>query len=149
METTRTRRSWDWPAAWTPVFAANLIVPYPLSTGVVGDAGMPGVYAGIALYWGLGLAACIASPTLAKTIVRGGMIVGVSQLLPFLHLLTGFAAIEFAGPFRTMGQSVVGFVGVILTGGMLLAVAYCLGRFYNAFEAWSMSPKPAVWPLAD
>ncbi|WP_422927185.1 hypothetical protein [Singulisphaera sp. PoT] len=153
MEGSRREFPWGWAVAWTPVFAANLIVPYRFATIIWEKAELPGMYAGIATFWILGLATCVVRPWLAKRLIMGGIIVAVLQSFPFLHFIAGFVALWFAKAVAPMGPIIFGFVGVILAGCLLLSIAFALGMTIDygdsKVEATEEKPKPADWPLAD
>jgi hypothetical protein len=127
MEVSWSKGPWAWAVAWTPVFALNLIVPLVLARGVIDGGGQAGMYCAIVLYWALGLTACAARPAFGRALVIGGLIVACTQFTPVLQFVAGFAAVMIGGQVGAESPELCGFIGVIITGGLLLIVAYLAG----------------------
>src|SRR5262249_14917829 len=120
--------SWAWAAGWTPVFGLNLIVPLVLASGVLEARGQAGMYCAIAFYWVSGLMVCAARPSLGRVLVKGGIITACTQLMPVLQFAAGIAAVMIGGQAGVRSPDSFGFIGVIITGGLLLIAAYLSGR---------------------
>ena len=84
------RFAWDWAGWWTLVFAANMPVPVFLGLMAVGsDGGAWGLFGGlVVLYW-IGFALCLFRFRVGRSLVLGGVIVALSQLVPIMHVFCG------------------------------------------------------------
>jgi hypothetical protein len=126
--------------AWTVVLAANLIVPLPLGLEITEGGGRIGMALAILAWWTLGLIACGRHPDLARSLIVGGLVVGLSQLVPVLQVAAGFAALgTWRADVRTFG-GLDGFAVTALTGGELLAAAYACGRLALAVTRLARAP---------
>jgi hypothetical protein len=119
------------------VFGLNLIVPLVLASGVLEGRGQAGMYCAIGIYWVSGLMACAARPSLGRVLVKGGLITACTQLMPVLQFAAGFAAVMVSDQAGVRSAELCGFIDVIITGGLLLIVAYLSGRLWVSFESWA------------
>lgn len=86
----QSRLAWDWAAAWTGVFVANLPVPALLALMVVGsEGGVWGLFGGLAVLYWIGFALCLFRFRVGRSLVWGGVALAVCQLLPVLQIGCG------------------------------------------------------------
>src|SRR5258707_9802827 len=89
----RSHRAW-----WSGVFAVNLIVPVLYSCMNVAGMAWIGVFLAVAAYWRAGLYVCRNHPRIARSLIIGGGLVGLSQLCPILQIFAGFLALSVLSP---------------------------------------------------
>ncbi len=133
-------------AAWTAVYCLNLIVPFNFGKGLTAEAGHPGIYLGITVYWTAGLFLCAAYPKQAHALIRGGTATAFFQIAPFLQFFSGWIALYIVASLGELDRAFSAFLLVLITGGILLVVAYLVGL------AWTdllNDPRKKVANVAD
>ena len=122
---------WGWPA----VFALNMIVPglfYPLAIEHEGNA--------MACHFALLLASlcllipgwffCAARPKGGSALVRGALLIAVTQFFPMLQIYVGMMGIGIAGaivPKFAFHNAVVVFLVTLFLGSVLIAASAVAG----------------------
>src|SRR4051812_20466042 len=91
----RSRRAW-----WSGIFAVNLIMPLLFALSFVAGMAWIGVFLAVAAYWLAGMRVCRDRPRMAKSLVIGGGLVGLSQLCPILHIGAGVLALGVISPHQ-------------------------------------------------
>jgi len=87
---TQSRFAWDWAGAWTGVFIANLTVPVLFGLMVVGpEGGALGLFGALAVPYWIGFILCGFRFRVGRSLVWGGGILAVSQVLPILQIVCG------------------------------------------------------------
>ena len=141
----------NWRLAWTAVFAGNLLVPLILGWLVAGGpAGRVGLVLAVVVYWGLGLAACAGDGRRIRPLLAGGILVGISQLVPLAQIWAGMAALRFwstisgdPGTYDDMYDPpwpmMRGFALTAATGAILLVLAELIGLAADAL----FKPRPS------
>ena len=126
--------------AWIGVYAANLILPIYYGMMMTRDGARVGMLIGIIVVFALGYHICFVSRKAMRTVVYGGWIVAVFQLLPFLQLVAGSIGASVAqvtvqatsGDFGQVNTVLGGFLATMATGGILIAFAAAFGLLNRA-----------------
>lgn len=141
------RFAWDWVGWWTLVFVGNL--PVPLIMGLVATrcGGRIGLFGGMAAVYWVGVVLTGFRFRLGQPLTLGGVWVAVFQLLPVLHLGSGYLAwwvwgrvsgVELGSPDPEFDGSHllthnVGAFGIALVAALpLVSVAVLV----DTFERW-------------
>jgi hypothetical protein len=142
--------------AWVFVFAVNMALPLLLSASVTREHGTLGMSVAALLLLALGCFICATRRKLATTLIGGGVLVGLSQLFPALHIIAGMIGMTLAQALGLAdnggndGRSPLiineygGFVVTFVTGSILMAVAACTGmliRFVTPACPWPKSER--------
>ncbi|HET6880105.1 MAG TPA: hypothetical protein VFI31_08115 [Pirellulales bacterium] len=115
---------------WFVVFLFNLGVPLIFGWPLTEEGGRSGLFAGALALFLLGCALCAWLRPAGRALVVGGVVVGLSQILPFLQIMAGVAglsSIEILGFGRSPHGDATLFVVTVVTGGLLMAVALVVG----------------------
>lgn len=122
---------------WTVVVLCNLIVPLLFGLALSRTDGIVGIAVAVVFMLVLGYFASIYLPFFVLFSVRGGLLVGVSQIIPVVHVLAGYVSmmlLRFVGLLEVdvlVGDKRIGFISAflltVLTGGILIMVACGLG----------------------
>jgi len=145
--------------AWLIVFLANLPIPLMLGWIFTEKQGRIGMALAIVLWWLMGHLVCRLSRGFDLALVTGGMLVGLTQFFPFLHLKAGAWSLfvgsklgqvaafplghDSPGDFTVLTE-LGGFIATTLTGGILIAVALACGAVLRAITPGPSRthPKP-------
>jgi hypothetical protein len=141
-----------WHHLWTAVLAANLVMPMSLAEGFVagGEAGMA---LAVGVLWLIGDLAGVRRPALRAPLLAGGLIVALTQFLPFPQLAAGMVGIWLGGRGLDLAAAALPapalapvrvFVETSVTGGLLLLFALWAGLTFTptAFLARPAGPPP-------
>ncbi|WP_422927184.1 hypothetical protein [Singulisphaera sp. PoT] len=144
MEVTRTQRSWAWPIAWTVVYALNLIVPYDIGVAAMELKDTQSILACTVFLWILGIAACVGYPPLGRRLVRGGLIVAITQFVPILQIMAGAFADLLVKPQNLPYSE---FFITIAMGGSLMLISLVPEFFCTSIWRWivlftNLTPQP-------
>jgi hypothetical protein len=127
-------------AGWTAVFLLNMAVPLLFGWNMTAKHGRIGMFAAAVLLLFLGGWVCVVREKLGRALVRGGVGIGLGQLLPVLQVMAGLAAMDVGHLLRQVkGDDILsepgGFIMTIVTGGLLMCAAFVLGLFMGAISA--------------
>jgi hypothetical protein len=116
-------------AWWLPVFAANLVVPLFFAASVTSGIAWVEVYLAVSTYWLAGIYACKKTKTTGLSLIIGGVLVGLSQFWPMLHIAAGALALSVnsVDPMEPLTSVLSGFLATAIVGGILLSVAMLVG----------------------
>jgi hypothetical protein len=130
--------------AWGAVFAVNMIVPLLFGLSTTSAHGRIGMTAASMLFLAWGCWLCAVRRQFAAPLIFGAVLVGVSQLVPILHVIAGLIGLTvgqilgLADTRDKVTSEFGGFVVTFVTGGMLIAA--------SAFTGWLIrSMTPAHW----
>jgi hypothetical protein len=120
---------------WTAALLFNLIVPVLIGWSLTDSNAKIGALAAIAMILLAGYVACNYFPLLMLFTLRGSIFVGVSQIIPALHLLMGLISLQFlaslglipADGAPTLTGFVMGFIMTLAIGLQLLIISLGLG----------------------
>lgn len=124
--------------AWVGVFLLNLCMPVFFGSLVTERGGRSGMFAGVALLFVIGYRLCTSAQRIGRTLVVGGVAVGLMQVFPAVQMMAGIvgfcavSTLQLEGPdpddvmLRVRSDS-SGFVLTIVTGGLLMAAAFVAG----------------------
>ena len=144
---------------WTLVFVANLLVPLMLGWSTTRNHGRVAMFVAIVMLWFVGDNAGKKGRTLGSGLLVGGVVVGLSQIYPFLQLIAGLIALTVA---KQLGQAneefdvtseLGGFIATTVTGGLLMAAALIIYGFSYLFFIIGVKldtrkkPAPRVKPV--
>src|SRR5579872_6898391 len=115
---------------WSLVFSVNLIVPCLFAAAIVNPGGWIGVVAAIGACWLAGARCCERYRVLTQSLIVGGILVGVSQLIAIPQFMAGVFGLGFTQalgladrwdpPLGVISNPVGGFVAAAITGGLLM-----------------------------
>ena len=91
---TQTKERFSRTVIWSVVFSLNLIVPLTFGSSVIAKGGGFGMVIAIICFWLLGAFAVYHNERLSAVLLSGGIVVAMSQILPFLQLYAGAASLE-------------------------------------------------------
>lgn len=120
---------------WTAALLFNLIVPVLIGWSITDSNAKIGVAAAIALFLLAGYVACNYYPLLMLFTIRGSIFVGVSQIIPALHLMMGLMSLEFLAILGLISKDqavtltgfVMGFLMTVALGLQLLIISLGIG----------------------
>jgi hypothetical protein len=124
--------------AWLFVFATNLAVPLLFSSSVTQAHGSLGMVFAILALLTLGGFLCTYHRELSRALLIGGVLIAMTQLIPIPQILAGWIGLaignalglaEFSRgdqPARLTSEF-GGFVVTLITGGILITAAACIG----------------------
>jgi hypothetical protein len=120
---------------WTAALLFNLIVPILIGWGLTDSNAKIGVVAAVALILLVGYLACKYHPLLMLFTIRGSIFVGVSQIIPALHLLMGLISLQFLEILGLIAKDgapaltgfLMGFLMTLAIGLQLLIISLGLG----------------------
>ncbi len=127
---------------WSRVFALNMIVPLLFGLPRTYGIGWVGMFAAVPVLFALGGWACACQPNIGRILIRGGVLVALSQLLPVLQIVAGLAAMDLTamlgqveatvGRSPEVGSAAGGFLMTMFTGFFLMCAALFLGLLFEA-----------------
>lgn len=121
---------------WTIILAFNLIVPALVAWAITSTSAKLGSGFAIFLMALTGYYFCITKPLPMLFIIRGGVLVALSQFVPALQLVAGAISIHALILVRVVTESsfnemlstpLAGFLVTLLTGLILISVSLTLG----------------------
>jgi hypothetical protein len=141
-----------WAGRWLAVFVANLALPLFFGFDMARNAGMIGLSAAVVLAWAWIYLVGSRSPFIAKSMLIGGSVVAVAQILMLLHVGAGSVGMAVA---RSAGQAsgirvtseLGGFIATAVTGCILQGAALFVGgltAFAVSLPEGSMARKPSA-----
>lgn len=129
--------TWIMSLEWTAVLLFNLIAPLLIGWGGTDLAAQFGVATAVVLVLGIGILFCQLYPLLMLFTIRGAVLVGLTQVIPVLHLIIGVFSVAFltlsgvVPPDQSPPKIAVGFkLGFFLTlvmGSQLLVLSLGIG----------------------
>jgi hypothetical protein len=141
-----------WTILWTAVFVVNLFVPLLFGWGLTSQGGRIGMTLAAAVLLGVGFLVGGRSRELRHNLTAGGILVALSQFVPFLQVLAGLAGMAVVerllglhiGPGSEDGtisppSEVASFLFTLITGGLLIAAAVVIGlvaRMVTGMLGW-------------
>jgi len=146
---------------WTVILAFNLIVPTLVAWGFTNNPAKLGSGFAVFLIAVIGYYFCITKPLPMLFIVRGGVLVALSQFVPVLQLVAGAVSIRALILFRIVDDSsfsqmlstpAAGFLVTMLTGLILIGVSLTLGfllRIVTPDRWWLSKSSSANLPTRD
>lgn len=127
---------------WAPVFLLNMIVPLLYGLSMTHGFGRLGMFAAVPVLFALGGWVCACQPKFRRALIRGGVLVALSQLLPVLQIVAGLVAMDLTAMLGQAQAAVVrppevvsapgGFLMTMFTGLLLMCAAFCLGLLLQA-----------------
>jgi hypothetical protein len=121
-------------AVWVTVFCLNLPVGILLGMPLCRGLGWLGVLLGITGWLSLTIYLFRHSGDFAKYWLGGAICVGLSQFLPYLHLILGIVAVGMFNRPNDELDFIAALICTIVVGGGLLAVSLLLGAlFYGVY----------------
>lgn len=150
----------DWPLAvyWTLVYSVNLCVPVLFGIASVPESAYPGMALGVVVIYAAGVLLCGYRFRSGRSLLWGGSMIAVTQVVPLHYFLVGGTALElWAGvsgvnlrhfsdgreppepsmvPICCLGT----FVVTLLTAQPFLLAAFLLG----ALTRWLAGDRP-IW----
>lgn len=122
-------------SVWLGASAANLVVPGILGIMLTDDRGRIGMALGVGAVLAFGYRVCFIFRVVVRTIAYGGWLIAVTQCIPIVQIIAGSIGVETArefglasgGAFGPINTVVGGFVATLITGGLLLALAFAIG----------------------
>lgn len=121
---------------WTGVLCFNLIVPILFGMGMTSERAKLGVFAAIVMIACIGYYFCYARPLPVLFIIRGGVLVALSQVFPILQVFAGALAIsilltsgiiEDSDILHMLETATAGFLAALLTGTILMTASLIVG----------------------
>lgn len=121
---------------WTVILGFNLIVPALVAWGFTNAPAKLGSGFAVFLIALTGYYFCITKPLPMLFIIRGGVLVALSQFVPALQLVAGAISIRALILFRIVPESsfnemlsspTAGFLATLFTGLILIAASLTLG----------------------
>jgi len=121
---------------WTAVLCFNLIVPVLFGMGMTSERAKIGVFLAIAMIACIGYYFCYARPLPVLFIIRGGVLVALSQMFPMLQVFAGalsiqilltLGIIEDSDILNMLSTATAGFLAALLTGTILMSAAFIVG----------------------
>lgn len=121
---------------WTVILAFNLIVPALVAWGITNAPAKLGSGFAVFLIALTGYYFCITKPLPMLFIIRGGVLVALSQFVPALQLVAGAISIRALILFRIVPESsfnemlstpAAGFLVTLITGLILIGMSLTLG----------------------
>ena len=121
---------------WTVILGFNLIVPALVAWGLTNTPAKLGSAFALFLIALIGYYFCITKPLPMLFIIRGGVLVALSQFVPALQLVAGAISIRALILFRIVPESsfnemlstpTAGFLVPLLTGLILIGISLTLG----------------------
>ncbi len=142
---------------WTLVFALNLIVPLIFGWGIGDESAKAGLILAVGIYWLAGIFVCQKWRRMGQSLVAGGFLVAVTQLLPIAQICSGLAAREIWFKLSPSDQGLNtmlgGFFMTWVTGGLLIGLALLIGMFIVFVGHQPSKAKPELsesdraWPV--
>ncbi|MFN7733206.1 MAG: hypothetical protein ACK5OB_15020 [Pirellula sp.] len=121
---------------WTAVLCFNLIVPVLFGMGMTSEQAKIGVFLAVAMIACIGYYFCYARPLPVLFIIRGGVLVALSQFFPILQVFAGalsiqilltLGIIEDSDILNMLSTATAGFLAALLTGTILMIAAFVVG----------------------
>jgi hypothetical protein len=121
--------------AWFAVLVLNLAIPLLLALPLTDDRARIGMLIAIALLCAAGCWVCANSRQAGRSLVIGGVLVGLSQLFPILQMFAGVVAMNIGvfsglghhGEIETLNTEIGGLVVTLITGTILMSIAAGIG----------------------
>ncbi len=121
--------------AWFAVFLLNLAIPLLLALSQTDERGRIGMLIAVTLLCAAGCWVCANSARAGRSLVVGGVLVGLSQLFPILQMIAGLTAITVAAALgltkREVHASITTEIGgtivTLITGTILMSMAAGVG----------------------
>jgi hypothetical protein len=150
------RWDWGWAVAWTLVYGANLFVPLMFGMSATAGGGWVGMGVAVVAIWSAGLVACQRPGRLRMALVIGATAVGLSQVVPFLHIISGMIAI---GTWEKVSGDIVGvdiggdgpglsesggFAVTVMTAQPLILIALVFGYAFCWMQGWPSPPAGSL-----
>lgn len=127
---------------WSRVFALNMIVPLLFGLPMTFGIGWVGMFAAVPVLFALGGCVCACQPNIGRALIRGGVLVALSQLFPVLQIMAGLVAMDLTAVLGQVKATVGrppevasvsgGFLMTIFTGLLLMCAALFLGLLIQA-----------------
>ena len=134
---------------WIVVILANLILPLPMGLSCTAGSGITGIFAAIGLLWFFGHVESGKAPRMGFALNAGGLIVAMSQLYPGLQIISGILGLSIGERIGLVSRDMKissamgGLLVTLLTGGMLIAIAWMAGLVVRGVTEVVRSPDPA------
>jgi hypothetical protein len=121
--------------AWFAVFLLNLAIPLLLALSQTDERGRIGMLIAVTLLCATGCWVCANSPQAGTSLVVGGVIVGLTQLIPILQMFSGLTAMTVAAALgltkrevhASITTEVGGVIVTLITGAILMSIAAGVG----------------------
>jgi hypothetical protein len=143
--------------AWWFVFVLNLPLPLLFGSSMMRTAGWLGMALAALVLMAAGTLACRLRRRLGQTLVVGGTLVALGQLMPVLQVVAGLFGMSAGKALGVLSPSADdlgpasitseagGFVVTFVTGGLLIVASLTVGLFLRLVtprRRWGERPEP-------
>jgi hypothetical protein len=137
--------------AWGAVFALNMVVPLFFGLSTTQAHGRIGMAAASLLFLAWGCWLCAIRRQFAAPLIAGAVVVGMSQLVPILHVIAGtmgmlvgqILGLADARDTMNVTSEFGGFFVTFVTGGLLIAASAVCGWLIRLMTPDHWWRKPA------
>ncbi len=124
--------------AWIVVFGFNLVVPLLFAWSMTEKNGRIGMTVAVIVLLAAGFWICAKARIVGRDLIKGGILVGLAQLFPILHIISGMVGMivgqrlqltnmdNETGPIR-VNSELGGFIAALVTGTILMAMSLGTG----------------------
>ena len=126
--------------AWVAVFAFNMAVPLLFGLSMINWRGMIGMAVAIVVLMATGCWICATFREFGVSLVIGGMLIGLTQMVPILQFIAGMVGVtigEVLGVFHmgdedspTRINEFGGFIVTLITGTILITMSAASGFLF-------------------